>query len=236
MIRQLLRLLYPPKCVFCEAVVENERFAVCESCIREIPYNKRACEICGAPLDTVYGDLICTDCRKRRRAFTRAYVPLIYKDAVRRGILGFKFRGKSGRGQTFAAFILLKMREMDAPRPDIITFVPMHFIRYGMRGYNQAALLAKALGKMLDVPVLPTLRKTKNALPQSKRRGRDRLYAPRGLYALRKDAAVAGKRILLVDDVITTGATLHACAGLLKGAGAKKIEIATAARTPFVHR
>ncbi len=234
MMRRLLRLLYPPKCVFCGALTESEQFAVCQDCLPSIPHNKRACEKCGTPLDTVYGDLLCTDCRKKKPAFSRAYVPFIYKDAVRTAILRFKFAGRRAGARTFAAYMLMKMRELEAARPDVITFVPMHFIRLGMRGYNQAALLAQALGKMLGVPVEATLRKIKHTLPQSKRRGRDRLYAPRGVYALRGDAAVSGKRILLVDDVITTGATLNACTRLLKEAGAKNVEIATVATTSYV--
>lgn len=234
MIRWLLRLLYPPKCVFCGTLTRNERFAVCSDCLPTLSHNKRACQICGTPLDTVYGDLICTDCRRRKPAFSRAYVPFIYQDAVRTAILRFKFAGRRAGAGTFAAYMLMKLREMEAERPDLITFVPMHFIRLGMRGYNQAALLARALGKMLDVPVAATLRKTKHTQPQSKRRGRDRLYAPRKAYALRKDAAVSGKRILLVDDVITTGATLDTCARLLKNAGAKNVDITTVAATTFV--
>lgn len=236
MIRQLLRLLYPPKCVFCEMVVENDRFAVCESCTEDIPRNKRACKVCGTPLDTVFGDLLCVRCRKRKRAFSKAYVPFIYKDKARKAILSFKFRGKRASAKTFAAYILLKIRELEGQRPDVITFIPMHFIRRGMRGYNQAELLAKALGKMMNVPVVPTLWKTKHTLPQSKRRGQERLYALRDAYALRRDVDVAGKKILLIDDVITTGTTLNVCARILKTAGAEEIEVAAVAATAFIQK
>lgn len=236
MMRQMLRLLYPPKCVFCDAVVDNDRFAVCESCSGEIPHNTRACSVCGTPLDTVFGDLLCLRCRKRKRAFSRAYVPLIYKDKVRKGILSFKFRARRASAKTFAGYMLLKIRELEGQRPDIITFVPMHFIRRGMRGYNQAELLARALGEMMNVPVKPTLRKTKHTVPQSKQHGRERRGALRGMYALRKDADVKGKKILLVDDVITTGTTLGVCARILKTAGAGEVEVAAVAATPFIQK
>lgn len=234
--RPLLRLLFPPKCVVCGRVTDNENFAVCEDCLPQIPLNRRACRICGAPLDTVYGDLVCTNCRKRKRAFSRAYVPFLYKDAARKAILRFKFGGRRGSARTLAAYILLKMRELEAPRPDVITFVPLHFIRLGTRGYNQAALLARALGKMLGVPVQPTLRKVRNTPPQSKMSGRYRWVMQHDVFALKRGAAVAGKNVLLVDDVVTTGATMHTCARHLQKAGAKTIEIAAAAATPFADR
>ena len=236
MMRTLLRLLFPPKCVFCGRVTENENFAVCEDCLPHIPLNRRACRNCGTPLDTVYGDWMCTTCRKRKRAFTRAYVPFVYKDIAREAILRFKFGGRRGSAGTLAAYILLKMREMRAPRPDMITFVPLHFTRLGVRGYNQTALLARALGKMLGVPVQSTLRKMRNTPPQSKMSGRNRWAVQHDVFALKRDVDVAGKDVLLVDDVITTGATMHTCARHLKKAGAKTVEIAAAAATSFVHK
>ncbi len=234
--RWLLRLIYPPKCVFCSAVVENDRFAVCDNCIEDLPHNTRACRVCGMPLDTVFGDLLCTRCRKRKRAFESAYVPFVYKDKVRSAILRFKFGNRRASAKTFATYMLLKIRELEGQRPDMITFVPMHFIRRGMRGYNQAELLARALGEIMHVPVKPTLRKTKHTMPQSKRGGRERQKAPKGVYALQKDADVAGKKILLLDDVITTGTTLDVCARILKTAGADRIEVATVAATAFAKK
>ena len=229
MIRFLLRLFFPPKCVFCEEVLENENFAVCPACISAISYNKRACTVCGTPLDTVYGERICPACRKKKRAFSKAYVPLLYKDEVRASILGFKFRGKRARA------MYMKIREAGAERPDAITFVPMHFIRLGTRGYNQAELLAKELGQIWSVPVVPMLRKTENSKPQSKRRAIDRKTAPFRMYAPKKDADTKGKRLLLVDDIVTTGTTMEACARILRRMGAKNIEIAAIAATPEKH-
>lgn len=236
MIKGILRLLFPPKCVFCKDLTENENFAVCQSCLRDIWYNQRACTICGTPLDTVYGDTICTYCRRHKRNFTKAYVPFVYKDQVRSAILQFKFGGRRASAVTFAAFILMKMRELEAQRPDMITYVPMHFLRLGKRGYNQAALLASALGKMLNVPVCATLRKKKNTIPQSKKKGRDRRYSLQDAFALRKNTELRGKRILLLDDVITTGTTLHRCAGVLRKAGALEVQVAAVAAPPFSHK
>lgn len=235
MLKRMLRFFFPPKCMCCDTVMENERFAICEKCIPTLAHNTRACKVCGTPLDTVFGELICTTCREKRRSFTRAYVPFIYKDAVRVSIIGMKFRNKRARAITYASWILLKMREFEAPQPDVITYVPMHFIRYGRRGYNQSHLIAVSLGELLHVPVVATLRKTKHTVPQSKLHGKDRYRALNGLYVCKKDVNVAGKRILLVDDVITTGSTLHACARELKKEGAREIQVATVAATAFFH-
>ncbi len=235
MVKRFLRWLYPPKCAFCDKVVENERFSVCEECLSALPFNHRACKECGTPLDTVYGDLLCPNCRKKRRKVKKVYVPLIYKDRVREGILGFKFRGKKGRSVTFAAFIFLKLKEENAPRPDLITYMPMHFIRLGQRGYNQAHLLAKALGEMLGVPAVKTLRKIKHTKPQSKMRGRERRYNLDGAIRPYRPENFIGKTVLLIDDVTTTGQSLETCAKALRYAGAKEIYAATVAATAFTH-
>lgn len=235
MVKYLLRLLFPPKCAFCNKVVENERFSVCADCLSAIPYNNRACLVCATPLDTVYGDLLCPKCRKKRRRFKKVYAPLIYKDMVRDGILGFKFRGKKGRYLTFAAFIFLKLKEEKAPRPDLITYMPMHFIRLGKRGYNQAHLMAKALGEMMGVPVLKTLRKIKNTKPQSKLRGKERLYNLDGAIKPYRPENFIGKTVLLIDDVTTTGHSLETCAKELRYAGAKEVYAAVVAATAFTH-
>lgn len=236
MIRSVLRLLFPPKCIFCGKVVDNDAFAVCEACMEDVPENERACRVCGVPLDTVYGPLLCTNCAGHRRPFRKAYVPFIYKDSVRKAILTFKFGGRRASAVTMAAYILLKMRALGAERPDIITFVPMHPFRLGMRGFNQSQLLASALGKMLGVSTEPLLKRTKYTKPQSKRKAQDRRRAVKDVYALRKNRDLKGKRILLIDDVITTGATLSACAALLKKGGAKSVEIGAVAATSFARK
>lgn len=235
MVNGFLRWLYPPKCAFCGKIVENERFAVCDDCLAALPFNLRACSVCGTPLDTVYGDLLCLSCRKKRRRFKKVYVPLIYKEIVRDGIIGMKFRGKKGRSVTFAAFIFLKLKEENAPRPDLITYVPMHFIRLGQRGYNQAYLMAKALGEMMNVPVVKTLRKIKHTSPQSKLNGRARQENLEGAIKPHQAENFSGKTVLLIDDVTTTGTSLNVCAKELKAAGAKEIYAATVAATPFTH-
>ncbi len=234
MIQSLLRFLFPPKCIICEEIVENDRFAICERCIESLPQNKKACVVCGTPLDTVYGPSLCTTCQKRRRPFRRAYVPFVYKDGIRKAILSMKFRRRPQIAKTLAACILIEMRKQNADRPDIITFVPMHFIRLGTRGYNQAELIAKTLGEMLSVPVMATTRKTKHTPPQSKRRRRERMVALRDAYAPLRGVDLSGKRVLLMDDVITTGSTMEVLSRLLKTIGAKEVQIAAAAATAYI--
>ncbi len=234
MIQSFMRFLFPPKCIICEEIVENDRFAICEKCIEKLPLNKKACKKCGTSLDTVYGPLLCTVCQKKRRPFQRAYVPFVYKDGIRKAILSMKFRRRPQIAKTLAACILIEMRKQAYDRPDIITFVPMHFIRLGTRGYNQAELIAKTLGDMLSIPVVPTAKKKKHTRPQSKRRRRERMVALRGVYGPIKGVDLTGKRVLLVDDVITTGSTMEVLSRLLKTAGAKEVQIAAAAATAYM--
>ena len=233
MLRWLWRLIFPPKCIFCDKIVENDRFAVCENCLPNIAYNRgNRCKVCGMPLDVVYGDMLCANCRRMRHSFQKAYIPLVYKDKVRESILGFKFRGRRARAVTLAAFMLMAIREAAAPWPDCITYVPLHPFRLGTRGYNQSQLLAEALGGMMHVPVISALRKTKHTKPLSKQKRIDRKKAVKDVFALRKNADIQGKRVLLVDDIFTTGSTIETCSRLIKKGGAREIYVTTAAVTP----
>ncbi len=235
MFRWLLRFLFPPKCIFCGTLVDNDRFSVCKKCFPHIPYNYNIrCKICDTPIDVVYGDKICTTCKTHKRAFTKAYAPLLYKDSVRKALIGFKFHGKVVRSETFASFIVMHMREEGAPRPDIITYVPMHPKKETERGYNQAALLANNIGKILNIPVVPMIKKCVNTPPQSSRNRRDRMIALRDVFSFACKTDISNQCILLVDDILTTGSTLDVCARILKKAGAAQVIAATAAVTPPV--
>ncbi len=235
MFRWLLRFLFPPKCVFCGHFVENDHFSVCKDCFLDIPYNHGyRCTRCDTPIDAIYGDGLCKTCKSHKRGFDKVYAPLLYKDTVRKSIIGFKFHGKIARSRTFASFIVMHMREASAPHPDIITYVPMHPKKEMRRGYNQAKLLAEDISATICVPVVSTLKKCKDTSPQSSRSRRERFLALRGVFAFSCETDIKGKCILLIDDILTTGATLDTCARILKKAGAKQVIAATCAVTPPV--
>jgi len=233
--RKAITFFYPPKCVFCEKIVKNYMFSVCEKCLDNIPYNTSCCKKCATPLYNPYGDGLCLKCKSKKQGFDKVFAPLIYKDSVRESILRFKFSGRKAYARTYAGLIFMKIKE-EGYRPDAITFVPIHFLRLGMRGYNQAENLAEYLAEIMNVDLINTLKKIKNTKPLSKQKHKNRENLVRGVFKIRNNASnyIQGKNILLIDDIFTTGATVNECIKLLKKAGAENISVATIAVTPKI--
>lgn len=226
----MLNTLFPPKCIFCGTPVKSNDFKICKSCAENLPYNTNKCKMCGNPIDTVYGEKICAYCRKSKPPYSLAFVPLKYSGAVRRAILRYKFYGKISYAKTFAALILIEIKKSNVSF-DEITFVPIHFLKYGMRGYNQSELVAKNIAKMMSLPCRKYLKKTKNTVALSKLPKRMRAKTISGVFAPKNEELIKNKNILFIDDIITTGATSRECARVLKKAGAAEVFVGAIART-----
>ena len=222
-------VLFPPKCIFCRKIVDNDQMSVCPDCTKKILYNTRKCSVCGKPLDTVYGDLKCPRCANTYRPFVRAFVPLLYKDGVRDAILKFKFSGKRAYYKTLATFIFLEIKKSGYV-PDYVTYVPIHFARKGKRGYNQSELLAREAANLLGVKCVDALKRVKNTKPLASLKPKEREEMLRDAFVFRKRAGIKPySKILLVDDIITTGATMRGCAKILKNDFKCEVTIAAVA-------
>ena len=151
---------------------------------------------------------------------------------MRASLLRYKFGGATGYAKVYGRLVAGTVREELAGEYDLVTWVPLSRRRLRERGYDQARLLAKATAKELGLPLTPTLHKQRNTQPQSgtgdaaKRRANIA-----GAYRMKKGVDVTGKRILLMDDIVTTGATLSECARVLGKAGAEQVVCATVARS-----
>lgn len=201
----LTGLLYPPKCPFCGRVLAGGREGICPRCVSSLP------RTAAGDVKTVSG------CR-------RCLAPLWYRDGAVEAVHRYKFLG----GQEHAALLGSLMAECLAERweepLDAVTWAPLHVRRLRERGYDQAGLLALEVGTRLGLRVVPLLEKVRDAPPQSGlEEERDRRANVRGAYRVREGAVCAGLRLVLVDDVITTGATLSECAGALMEAGAASV-------------
>lgn len=209
MINRLLDWLFPRKCPFCRKVLEEG--LVCPACVDGLPKPRG----------------------EQTVEFTKGCIsPLTYSEAVRGAIHRFKFQNCPGYA---GAFAMLMGRAVGESWPqtafDAVSWVPLSSKRRKKRGYDQAELLARALGEELDLPVEPLLVKLRDNPPQSLQADEgSRRVNVLGAYELTAGAAVEGKTILLADDVVTTGSTLSEGARILRTAGAKEVYCVTLAR------
>ena len=153
-----------------------------------------------------------------------------YKDDVARSIRRFKFANRRSYADCYARILAAKLPASFVENSDILTWVPISFQRKFKRGYDQSALLAKAFGREIDMEAIPVLRKIRHTPPQSGMgSAANRRANVLGAYKVRAKANIAGKRILLLDDVVTTGSTASECAKNLMIAGAKEVYFAAIA-------
>ena len=223
--------LFPLDCtcdVCGEELVEDTRYRLCSECIEKLPFVKgHICLNCGVPLkdESDY----CNRCQYQKSAFVKNRSPLVYDGEVKKLIYKLKFGRKTYIAQTLGALMADKFIEsgMDS---EIIVFVPMTDEEVKKRGFNQAELLAYEVGNRLNIAVLPALVKVKDTSQQKELKGKDRANNLDGAFACAFEQ-VKGRKILLIDDVFTTGATANECAKTLLKAKAREVCVLTAAVT-----
>lgn len=233
----VLDAVLPPLCLGCSEIV-GEPGGLCSACWRRFSFvSAPCCTCCGTPFAEDHGpDALCTACLVRRPAYRRARAALIYDDRSRQLILPFKHGDRTdvaracGRWMARAGADLLATADLVAP-------VPLHWRRLFTRRYNQAALLARvALREAISTngaQLAPDLlRRGRWTGSQTGLSGRERRRNVREAFELHPQwrGAISGKRVLLVDDVLTTGATVEACTRALQRAGAAEVDVLTLAR------
>lgn len=208
------RLFFPEdiKCVFCGADIPNfDERPYCDECAKTLPFNNgHRCAICDVPLESEA--TVCDFCQKEKKYFKKAFCPFIYEGAVKNTILAFKDNNQRWRAKSFARMIAKRLDGLDI---DIITFVPMTEKKMKKRSFNQAQLLAEEMGKILQKPVLACFEKTRDVKAQKTLNFRQRREAMIGTYKLKRVKLSKSQNVLIVDDIITTCATIGYCAGLL---------------------
>ncbi|MCQ2452529.1 MAG: ComF family protein [Oscillospiraceae bacterium] len=214
----LLNLLFPPRCTFCGKLLwkpDGDDSLACHECRPLLP------RLTGA------------DCESRGDFFTACISPFLYQDMVRTAVLRMKFGRTEALTIPLGHYIATCLQEEGSLSFDCISWVPLSKKRRAQRGFDQARGIAKQIAEDLRVPLIQVLDKVRDAAAQSSMQGRDaRRSNIKGAYTLHPGMDVAGKRILLIDDVITTGSTLSECARVLLEAGADMVCAATFAKTP----
>jgi ComF family protein len=240
----IVSVFFPAGCRICEALLTSaSRIPICAGCLASFARVPGIlCEICGRPLPGLARNegepLLCPVCQGRTYAFEKARSFALYEGTVVRAILLLKFEQIEPLGAWFAERLAeLVNTEGNAVAADVVVPVPLHRERQRERGYNQAALLSKPLAKKLRLPHKAVLLMRTRARPDKQILSlEERWESVRGAFATRQGSQVDNLRVLLVDDVLTTGATLDACARALREAGAKSViglTVARAVRNPL---
>lgn len=232
--RFLLDALLPPQCLGCRELLRGD-VALCPGCWSKIRFiAPPLCEGCGLPFTVAAADgALCGECLRRRRLFERARAAVVYDDGSRRLILAFKRGDRTDAAPVFGRWMARAGADLLADARLLVP-VPMHWTRLFVRKYNQAALLALAIGRESGLPVAPDLLLRRRRTPSLGTLGpKARAEAVRNAIAVhpRRTTAVKGRRVVLVDDVHTTSATAESCAAALLGAGAVAVDLLTLARS-----
>lgn len=232
--RSVLRLVYPPHCLSCNAIVGTED-GLCADCWAATPFlTGLGCDLCGAPLPGEESDEIlhCDDCLRVARPWSRGRAVMAYRDNARRLVLGFKHGDRTEFARAAGGWMALAARDIALPG-QIVVPTPLHWRRLFARRYNQAALLAAETARHLGLDHCPDLLLRYRYTGSQDGKGRDARFANlHDSIAVhpRRAALVEDRPVLLVDDVLTSGATLAASAEACLAAGASDVRVVALAR------
>lgn len=230
--RALKEAVYPENvtCDVCgEELAAATRYNLCGGCSAVMPFTEgRVCASCGAPISDEAD--FCLRCQRSDFAFRMNRSALLYDGAARELVYSLKFGGKKYIGKLLGAMMSDAFLRFGM-EADIAVPVPMTAEEIKKRGFNQSELLAAETGKRLSLPVLPALIKAKETVPQKELGGRERAENLKGVFTAAYSEWIRGRKILLVDDVFTTGATADECSRTLLAAGVKSVSVLTAAVT-----
>ena len=237
MLEALTDIVYPPHCIVCErSLHDQEDPNLCSQCMAELPLvGDTSCRKCGHELAThATIRARCRACQGKSLFFKVASAPFKYETSARDLILRLKLARQTSLAPPLAEHLISHIESLDIiPAIDVIIPVPLHWRRYCRRGYNQAMLLARPISRHFAVPLLRRcLRRKAATRSQTSFNMEERMENLRGAFAVRKNGMLKGKSVLLIDDVLTTGATCNECSRILMQDGsADAVYVVTVART-----
>lgn len=233
----LLDLLFPPACPLCgsDFAARSPHF-FCPDCLSGVrPITSPCCPRCALPFATEDGsDHLCESCLRDEPPFSRVAALGIYEESLRLAVQRFKYEGAIVLDRPLGGLLAASLERDDAFRPDLLIPVPLHRSRLRERTYNQSLLLARVLGRRWRLPVPARLLVRVRPTPQQQGLKADvRRQNLKGAFALKRK--LRGERVLLIDDVVTTGATVRECSRVLMEGGAGEVTVAVLARARRHH-
>lgn len=230
----ILNYLLPPRCLKCGKVL-TEDSGLCSDCFNEISFiSQPYCRKCGHPFEDAPANkqMLCGNCLKKKSSpFRLSRSAFRYDEASKPLVLSFKFQDKTENAVVLAKMMYVAGHDIWEQGVDIIVPIPLHYARLIKRRYNQASLLAKQLEKLSKIKVdYDSVVRHKHTRPQVEFSGHQRVKNVHGVFSVKHPEKLKGKRVLLIDDIMTTGSTLKECAIAMKKAGAKSVDTLTVAR------
>ncbi|CAO5682900.1 MAG: hypothetical protein HEEMFOPI_00803 [Holosporales bacterium] len=229
--------IFPNSFLSCHSIQIDSQIFFCHDCWKELIFiQKPFCAICGIPFSyeekgIEKSDILCLHCHKSKPAFDSARSLFIYNNTIKKPILMFKHHDQTQYAKSFG-LLLKHYLEKENVAFDIIMPIPLHWVRLLKRQFNQSALMAKYIGKTMQKPVdFDALKKSRNTPSQEKKSRIERIINVEQAFCVKNPLTVLDKKILLIDDVMTTGSTLHEAAAVLKNAKAKEVHCLSIARS-----
>lgn len=230
---ELLNLIFPGNnlCLLCSNPLEKGIKGLCSQCISKIAVVEApVCFKCGKPLIERYGKTKCPDCLSTKRYFDQGRCVGEYKGILKEAVILYKYSGKKGLAVPLGFLMTQTLKQQDWPKPELIIPVPLSRKRLYHRGFNQSSLLAEVIGKEIGAPVSSRhLKRVKATEHQTKLGKMERKENVRDAFCVLHGEDIRDRRILLIDDVYTTGATVNECSRMLRYAGAASIYVLTLA-------
>lgn len=228
-------VIFPPQCLGCNEIIHSfDGHIFCSDCSNKIHYvTGSICQICGTTFpDSPAENHLCGDCLEKKPYFFHARAVFSYEDMIVHAIHQFKYKSNISVGEIMASFMaFFSFPDIDFADYALMIPVPLHVKRLRERGFNQSLILARALGKQKNIPVdFSLLKRNKFTLTQTGSTKKERRQNIKGAFEVSDKKIIAGRNIILVDDVYTTGATVNECAKTLMKAGAGKVSVLTLAR------
>lgn len=223
-----LNLIYPPQCWLCQASLQDHRQALCQACHEKIAHNAPPfCPTCSRPLERSH-EKLCRQCQKRLPDFDQAWAAMIYNDAMKELLHQFKYKGKTGLRLFFTECLISFIDRYHIPIDnfDYIMPMPIHGTKHREREFNQTFLLTDLLAKRFSLKIsCQNLTRIAHGPAQALLSEKERWTNVQGAFRIRQPHEIKNKSLLIVDDLITTGATASEAAKICRRAGAQKVVI-----------